>query len=118
MIDYTTYRSDSFPKVLVLEVTGRLDTTSADFLFSCMEGLIEKGERHIVLDCAGLEIVSSAGLATLVRANSRLKSKDGAIALANATGVVADVLRVTNLNRLFGLYSSVDEAANSLQAES
>ena len=89
MIDYSSYKLDDADKTLVLEVTGRLDSSTASFLLDCLEGYIERGEKKIVLDCAQLEGISSEGLATFVRANSRLKPNGGQMALACVNGGVA-----------------------------
>ena len=114
MIDYTSYRLEDAGNTLVLEVTGRLDSMTSGFLLDCIQGLIENGEKRVVLDLADLQTISSEGLAVLVRANTRLKKLGGKIALASVGGTVADVLRLVHFDRLFGLYPDVDEAAQAI----
>ncbi|MEM6690168.1 MAG: STAS domain-containing protein [Planctomycetota bacterium] len=114
MINYTTYNHAEFPDVLVVEAGGKLDSHSSQFLLDCIQGIVEHGNKKVLLDCEDLDLINSMGLATLVRANSRLKKLGGSLAIANAHGVVADVLKVVHFDRLFGLYSSVDEAASAI----
>ncbi len=116
MINYTTYNHEEYPDVLVVEASGKLDTTSADFLLDCIQGFIEHGEKKFVIDFEDMDFISSVGLATLVRANSRLKNEGGQIAIANASGVVAEALRIVHFDRLFHLFGSVDEAAKSFES--
>ena len=113
MIDYTTYKLDSPNDVMVLEVTGRLDSSTASFLLDCIQGYIERGEHKIVLDCSELDAISSEGLATFVRAKSRLNALGGAMSLSGVKGGVAEVLRIVHFDRLFNLFPTIDEAAQA-----
>ena len=113
MINYTTYHHEAFPDVLVIEATGKLDTVTADFMLDCIQGLIEKGDTKIVIDCENLDLITSFGLGMLVRANKRMKDKGGMIAIANAHGVVAESLRIVHFDRLFNMYPNVEQAATS-----
>ena len=111
MIDYQTYTTGENDEVLVMEVDGRLDSVAADFLVDCVEGQIEHGVRKIVLDCSNLDYVSSMGLAALIRANSKMKGQGGTVSLVQVPGLVADVVRITHLDKLLNIYSTVEEAA-------
>ena len=115
MINYISRTHEKFPDVLVIESGGRLDSDSSEFLLDCIDGFVERGHQKVVLDCGGLEYISSVGLGMLIRAKSRVKGKGGALAIAGAGGVAADALRLVSFDRLFGLYSDVDAAAEALQ---
>lgn len=110
MIEYETYQAGENDEVLVIEVGGRLDTMSSDYLLNCVKGHTDRGARKIVLDCTNLDYVSSMGLATLIRANSRMKEVGGSVALVQVPGLVADVVRIAHLDRLLNIYPTVDEA--------
>lgn len=114
MIDYTTYPMGDDESILVLELTGRLDDESSQFLIDYLQGMIDEGSHKFVLDCGLLDHISSHGLGTLVRANSRLKKIDGAVALANVPGTIAEILRIVHFDRLFHIFPDVTAAANSL----
>ena len=115
MIDYTTYPLADDESILVLELTGRLDSGSSEFLLDAIQGFIDDGTRKFVLDCNDLEYISSVGLAALVRANSRLKQQSGSVALANIPGTIAEILRIVHFDRLFHMYNSVVAAADSMR---
>ncbi|MEM1224547.1 MAG: STAS domain-containing protein [Planctomycetota bacterium] len=117
MINYATYKHETMPDVLVIEASGKLDTTTADFMLDCIQGYIEHGDKKVVIDCEDLNIITSVGLGMLVRANKRMKESGGAIAIANAQGLVADSLRLVHFDRLFGLHPSIDDAAASLKSD-
>lgn len=116
MIDYTTYRADANNDVLVIEVFGKLDTETSDYLMDCVQGEIEDGARMIVLDCSKLEYISSLGLGTLVRASLRVRKEEGAVVLSGVEGMVAEVLRLAQLGRMLHMYGNVDEAVASFNS--
>jgi len=118
MIEFSGYKHQQWQNVFVLEVMGHIDTDASHFLLNCIQGYIDSGEHKFVLDCSELAYISSLGLATLVRANSRLMPEGGQIALAGVRGVAADALRVVHFDRLFNMFPTVDEAAEALQQES
>jgi anti-sigma B factor antagonist len=117
MIEFSGYKHSDYPDVFVLEVMGHIDTEASEFLLSCIQGYIDSGEQKFVLDCSELSYISSLGLATLVRANKRLKTKGGRLALAGVKGVAADALRVVHFDRMFNMFPTVDKAAESLENE-
>lgn len=114
MINYTTYHHNEHSDVLVIEATGKMDATAADYTLDCIQGYIDRGDHKFVIDCENLQMMTSFGLGMLVRANSRLKEKNGLLAIANATGLVAETLRIVHFDRLFHMYPSIDEAAVAL----
>ena len=115
MINFANYHHEQHPHVLVINVTGQLDTPGADYLLECIQGMIERGETHILVNCEEVSTIHSMGLAMLVRAHSRLKGLGGELAIANASGIVAETLRIVNFDRLFHLFDSVDQAAESME---
>lgn len=88
---------------------GRLDAATADD-FSA--GMAARSRTHpkIILDLTQITFIDSRGLAVLV---SVLKSlpKDGTLRLANVADQVDVLLRMTRVNQLLSIFSSVDAAA-------
>ncbi len=113
MVHYASYKLEGADDTRVLQVKGKLDSSTSGPLSECIDGHIDKGSHKIILDCSELDAIASEGLATLVRANSRLKKLGGKFALAGVKGTVADVLRIVHFDRLFKLSATVDEAAES-----
>lgn len=114
MIEFESNTLDGANDTLVLFVQGRLDNESSEYLLDCIQGHIEDGTKNFVLDCSELDYISSIGLGTLVRANSRLKRSEGKVLLVGVAGVVAEVLRISHLDRIFNIYPDVETAAAEL----
>ena len=78
---------------------GRLDDRTAANLDLCLEGHINRGTTNVVLDCGDLEHISSLGLGTLVRLQSRMKNKGGRFGLANVDDRIADILHIVHFEK-------------------
>jgi anti-sigma B factor antagonist len=113
MIDIQRYRIKEAENVLVLELSGRLDNETSPFLMDCIEGEVEENNACIVLDCHGIQHVSSMGLGTLVRIQARMKSRGGIVKLARVEGLIAEILKMVWLDRLFQIYPTVEAACES-----
>ena len=79
---------------LVLE--GRLDTLTAPEAEEVFNQMAERFEK-IVLNMAGMEYVSSAGLRTLKRLHMAMKKKNGSLVLTNVRKMVMEVIEMTGL---------------------
>ena len=77
---------------LVLE--GRLDTLTAPEAEAVFNQMAERFEK-IVLNMAGMEYVSSAGLRTLKRLHMAMKKKNGSLVLTNVRKMVMEVFEMT-----------------------
>ena len=77
---------------LVLE--GRLDTLTAPGAEEVFNQMAERFEK-IVLNMAGMEYVSSAGLRTLKRLHMAMKKKNGSLVLTNVRKMVMEVFEMT-----------------------
>ena len=103
--------SEDTQGMLVLEVIGDLDNYAVKDFTECLEYEIEKGHRRIIVDCSGLRFVSSMGVGTMVRIHGKMSKQGGDVKLAALTGLVADLFKLTRLDRLFNIYPSVSQAA-------
>ena len=77
---------------LVLE--GRLDTLTAPEAEEVFNQMAERFEK-IVLNMAGMEYASSAGLRTLKRLHMAMKKKNGSLVLTNVRKMVMEVFEMT-----------------------
>ena len=77
---------------LVLE--GRLDTLTAPEAEEVFNQMAERFKK-IVLNMAGVEYVSSAGLRTLKRLHMAMKKKNGSLVLTNVRKMVMEGFEMT-----------------------
>lgn len=114
MFDFSYAKVGKNQDILAVILSGRLDEETCHYLMDCVEGDVLDGRKKMILDCDRLEYISSMGLGTLVRVNSRMKKLGGDVKLANVHGVVAQVMSVVGLNKLFQIYPNVGEAVAAL----
>ena len=77
----------------VIEIVGRLDTTTAPALDKTVNEDITD-TKHLVLDLKGLEYISSAGLRVLLGAQKKF-GKIGSMKVTNVCDEVMEVLEMT-----------------------
>lgn len=110
-----TIEVDEQACVAVLSIGGELDIATAPDLAGAAEERIGAGHRLLVFELSGLTFCDSAGLATFVRLQRRLRDVDGRFALAAPTPAVRRVLDVTGLRDVFGTYPTLAEAIAALK---
>ena len=80
-------------KETVIEIVGRLDTTTAPALDKAINEDVGDA-KNLVLDMKGLEYISSAGLRVLLGAQKRIQ-KIGSMKLVNVCEAVMEVFEMT-----------------------
>ncbi len=94
----------------VLTVAGEVDLATAPALETAIEGVLaDKAAPVLIIDLTGVSFLASAGMAALVAAHQRAGD-------ATTIAVVADgpatsrQLKMTSLDQVFSLYSTLDAA--------
>ena len=77
----------------IIELAGRLDTTTAPALDKTINNDVE-GTTKLVLDFKSLEYISSAGLRVLLSAQKRMQ-KSGSMKVINVCEEVMEVFEMT-----------------------
>jgi anti-sigma B factor antagonist len=99
--------------VTLIEVSGRIDSMNANELGVALAAEIDNGNNQIVLDLAGVDYMSSAGLRELVNSLKRAKRNTGDVRLAQPSERVREVLEMAGLDTIFQIYDTQVEAVGS-----
>ncbi|HEO65712.1 MAG TPA: anti-sigma factor antagonist [Spirochaetes bacterium] len=100
-------------KVQIIQLEGRLDVHLSLEIEQAVNDLIDKGEKFLLFDLAGVQYLSSSGLRIFIAAMRRLKGVDGSLKLANMSESVKKIFKVVELIDLFEIYPSVEEATTA-----
>ena len=83
-------------ELVTLEITGRLDTTTAPNLESVVNELSED-TKELVFDMSAVEYISSAGIRVMLKAYKKMSATDGVMRIIKANESVRDVFEITGL---------------------
>jgi len=97
---------------VVVEIGGEIDVYTAPRLRERLIEMIAAGEKHIVVDLGRVEFLDSTGLGVLVGAHRRLRSSDGSLSVVCPHERLLKIFRITGLDNVFPIHSSVEEATN------
>ena len=101
-------------RVDVLEVSGRIDGSSAPALSAALQEIMDAQRYRIVVDLGNVSYISSAGLRSLVAGLKSCKRWNrGDLRLANIRGTIAEVLDMAGLTPLFEIYADPVDAVGS-----
>jgi anti-anti-sigma factor len=93
------------PPETVLALSGVLDRATAPQLWSALLPFFDRTQR-LVLDLAGLDVIDSPGVATLVKVKEALAA-DGEVVLCRPRPFVRQVFKILDLDAMF----TIDDAA-------
>jgi len=102
-----------YPRVTVVSVQGRVDSSTAGDLEAALQKLIEQGKSNFVLDLSGVEFLSSSGLRVLVTTLKAVRKTGGDLRLAQPSQRAADAINLAGLDVLFQSYGDREAAVAS-----
>ncbi len=96
---------------VVIELKGKvMGGSDADLFKEAIHKLIDEGKKEIVIDLEKVKFMNSSGLGILVGSLRTVRENDGDVKLCNADKKISSLLMVSQLNRVFDHYLSLDEA--------
>lgn len=101
----------------VLDVAGEIDVYTAPQFKDAVNGIIDSGQKHLIVDMGSVTYMDSSGFATLLSATRRLRPQGGTVSLVKCSSAIDRILRITRLNTIFGTYDAVSEAIEALGSE-
>ena len=110
-------KEDKQGEILIVRVSEHLDTASSTIFESRLLGLVDRGERLIVVDCAELEYVNSAGLKVFLLAAKRLEPLGGKLVLCALAPSVLMIFEMIGFTRIMKIVPTIDEALRVLRGE-
>jgi len=84
-------------KYLVVQASGRLDASWADFFTDALSGYILEGNHQLIIDATGINFLSSAGIRSLLSIDRKLDAVSGSFQIIHAQPLIANTLLMTGL---------------------
>ena len=99
--------------VSLLDVTGRLTSFEIGALREAVARLLKEGRKNVVLNLAGLQYLDSSGIGELARIYVSVVKAGGQLRAIGLSSKVEEVLKITQLYRVFPEFPSEKEALGS-----
>lgn len=96
---------------LVLQLQGRLDSTSSAAAEAEILGHLDAGPSHVVLDFGKLDYISSAGLRVVLIAAKRVKQSGGTMVLCALQPHIREVFEISGF---LSILTVADDRAGAL----
>jgi anti-anti-sigma factor len=101
--------------ITVLEMKGSIHSgPDCRQLEQQIESLIKTNENRVIFDLTNVTHVDSSAIGSIVRCLTRLKSCNGMLRLAGATGMIEHSFKLTQLHKVLEMYPTAAAAAENL----
>ena len=105
-----TVTDEKHGDIRVLAPEGRIDSVTSPALEEILSRALAGGDRRFVLDLAGVDYISSAGLRVLLVAAKQMRETKGTLVLCALNQPVRQVFELAGFMPLFTLEPSRDRA--------
>lgn len=96
--------------VALVRVAGELDSGNFDTLEDEFNTLLESGVRGIILDLAGLDATSSAGLGAFIYLTRVLTGRQGKVVITSPRPKIQGLLELLGLGEVLTIADSPEQA--------
>jgi anti-sigma B factor antagonist len=100
-----------FERFKVVKLRGEVDLHNSREVKNTLLDYVEK-QCDILVDFSELDYIDSSGMATLVEAFNRSKTKNVVFHIVGAKGAPLQVLKLTRLDSIFSILDSIEQAAD------
>ncbi len=88
---------------IIAALKGRLDTLQAAECEKQLAPLHENTDKNILIECGGLEYISSSGLRIFLGLLKDVRSKGGSLVLKNVNNEIRNIFTITGFHKLFNI---------------
>ena len=96
--------------ITCLEINGEVDASSSIQLDESLGAVINNGDPKILIDCSGLNYISSAGLGVFMSYIEDINDKNIKMAIYGLNEKVMNVFDILGLDQLLTIVKTKDEA--------
>ena len=101
-------------KIGVIEVKGSLvGGDETDELRSAVAGLIEQGNKHLIIDLSKVTYLNSTAIGVLVSAHTTYSRNNGQVKLCGINKNINNIFVITKLTLVFEVCETLDDAVKS-----
>jgi len=108
-------KTESMNRCELVRVSGRVDSNTAPELEKLLLGLVQSGQKNIVVNLVNTEYISSAGLKALLSAQMKVRKAvpAGDVVISQIPPRLKESFDLVGFDRLFSFYDSDVHAVGS-----
>jgi anti-sigma B factor antagonist len=107
---------EDFADVRQVSLAGKINSLLAPELENALDEAISGEPKHLIVNLRNVDYLSSAGVRSILVIAKRLDKKQRKLAFVGAQELVAQVIRLTGVDRIFPLCATTQEAREKLTA--
>jgi anti-anti-sigma factor len=94
----------------IVTIDGRIDTTNFNTFEKEITEIIDGGELNIVLNCKGLNYISSSGLRVFLISQKKLMNLNGKLHLCEMQPTIKEIFDISGFSTIFKIFDSENDA--------
>jgi stage II sporulation protein AA (anti-sigma F factor antagonist) len=102
--------------VMIMNIDDHLDTAAAPQFEQRLLGLIDAGERKVLVDCSKLEYVNSAGLKVFLLAAKKLEPLNGTLIISSLAPSVLMIFEMIGFTRIMKIAATREDGLRAFGA--
>lgn len=108
-------KAEKMKRCEIVTVSGRIDSATAPELENTLLGLIAAGQNNIVVNMAGADYISSAGLKALLSALMKVRKEipPGNVVISAIRPELKENFELVGFHRLFDFFDTDSQAVGS-----
>ena len=103
------------PGFVTVSPDGSVDANTSSVLESEIHRILAGNVKTLVLDMAGVDFISSAGIGTVTKAKVTVKRRGGDLAMINVQPQVKKVFEIMHLESVLNVFESTQELDEYLE---
>lgn len=94
----------------IITVDGRVDTVTAVEFEKNISPVLDSDAKTIILDCSGLEYISSSGLRVFLMMQKRMTARQGKLHLCGLRPNIKEIFDISGFSSIFKLFDRLEDA--------
>lgn len=96
----TTEKNDGY---VLMTVEGRIDTTNYSEFEAEMNKVLGEGAEKVLLDCSGLNYISSSGLRVFLLTQKKMMASGGKFKLFGMQPAIKEIFDISGFSSIFSI---------------
>jgi anti-sigma B factor antagonist/stage II sporulation protein AA (anti-sigma F factor antagonist) len=114
----TNWTEQFLGDAVLLKPSGRIDLSNADAFTGALTAALAKAQSALIVDLAGVDYISSAGLRSLMIVFKAGKADGKALAVAALQPLLTEIFTISRFNLVFPTFDTVRQAVEKLAPNS